>query len=60
MNLIATLQRLGVPRGGILYVHSSMNWLERVGLGPAEVMEALAQAVTEKTTVSARLLAWER
>jgi aminoglycoside N3'-acetyltransferase len=51
MNLIATLQRLGVPRGGILYVHSSMNWLERVGLGPAEVMEALRVMTADGTLV---------
>ena len=51
MNLIAILQRLGVPSGGILYVQSSMDWLGRMGLAPAEAMEALRTHTADGTLV---------
>ena len=41
MTIGVILDRLRVPRGGILYVQSSMDWLKRIGLSPVEVLDAL-------------------
>src|ERR1700730_16468283 len=39
--LTETLSKLSVPRGRILYIHSSMDWLTRVGIGVGEALNAL-------------------
>jgi aminoglycoside N3'-acetyltransferase len=39
--LTRTLAELAVPRGCILYVHSSMDWLNRAGIGVGDALDAL-------------------
>jgi aminoglycoside N3'-acetyltransferase len=39
--LTRILAELAVPRGGILYVHSSMDWLSRAGISVSEALDAL-------------------
>ena len=41
-NLLSrTLAELAVPRGCVLYVHSSMDWLNRAGIGVGGALDAL-------------------
>jgi len=39
--LTETLSKLSVPKDRVLYVHSSMNWLARAGIGVGEALNAL-------------------
>jgi aminoglycoside N3'-acetyltransferase len=39
--LTETLAKLSVPRGRVLYVHSSTNWLGRAGIGLGQALDAL-------------------
>jgi aminoglycoside N3'-acetyltransferase len=39
--LTEALSKLSVPRGRVLYIHSSMDWLTRVGIGVGEALNAL-------------------
>src|SRR5262245_26611677 len=48
---IAILERLGVARDGILYVHSSVDWLSRVGMAGLDVLHAFDQYAPAATLV---------
>jgi aminoglycoside 3-N-acetyltransferase len=39
--LTQTLSKLSVPRGRVLYIHSSMDWLIRAGIGVGEALDSL-------------------
>ena len=41
MDAASMLETLGVPRGGILYVQSSVDWMQRAGLRAPEVLSTL-------------------
>lgn len=45
MSLAGVLEMLSVPRGGILYVQSSTDWLRKAGLEPAPVLATLREWV---------------
>ena len=40
-TLTEILSALSVPRDRIVYVHSSMDWLARAGIGVGEALDAL-------------------
>jgi aminoglycoside 3-N-acetyltransferase len=40
-QLTNALSKLSVPRGRVLYIHSSMDWLTRAGIGVGEALDAL-------------------
>src|SRR6516165_10618024 len=44
--LTETLSNLSVPRGRILYIHSSMDWLIRAGIGVGEALDSLIEWTT--------------
>jgi aminoglycoside N3'-acetyltransferase len=39
--LTETLSKLSVPRGRVLYIHSSIDWLLRAGIGVGEALDSL-------------------
>jgi len=39
--LTDALSKLSVPRGRVLYIHSSMDWLTRAGIGVGEALDTL-------------------
>ena len=41
--LTETLSKLSVPRGRVLYIHSSMDWLIRAGIGVGEALDSLIE-----------------
>ena len=41
MDAASVLEALGVPRGGIVYVQSSVDWLQRAGLRAPEMLSTL-------------------
>lgn len=49
LELRATLGRLGIPRDGVLLVHSAFQQLGREGFVPAQVVDDLAEYMTAGT-----------
>lgn len=47
----ALLESLDVPRGGVLYVQSSMDWITRAGFSASEVLTGLRDWVTVDGTL---------
>jgi aminoglycoside N3'-acetyltransferase len=47
----ALLESLDVPRGGVLYVQSSTDWLAKAGFGASEVLAGLRDWVTASGTL---------
>jgi aminoglycoside 3-N-acetyltransferase len=58
-RLVAELQRLGVRRGGVLLVHSSLSSLGFVPGGPAAVIAALRDALGPEGTLMMPAHTWE-
>ena len=51
VSLADILSTLRVPRQGILYVQSSIDWLQRIGLGVFEVLNTLQNWATPEGTL---------
>src|SRR5262245_1151697 len=49
--MIAVLERLGVAHDGILYVHSSVDWLSRAGIAGLDVLHAFDEYAPAATLV---------
>jgi aminoglycoside 3-N-acetyltransferase len=47
----ALLEMLGVPRGGMLYVQASADWIQRAGFGTAETLAALREWIDDTGTL---------
>ena len=51
VTLAGLLEELRVPRRGVLYLHSSMDWMWRVGLGLDEVLATLTSWAGDRGTL---------
>lgn len=47
----AILERLDAPRGRVLYVQSSMDWIQRAGFAAADVMRTLKEWIDRSGTL---------
>ena len=51
VTLAGLFEELRVPRRGVLYLHSSMDWMWRVGLGLDEVLVTLTSWAGDRGTL---------